>query len=455
MSKWCEVKEVGNLDSAVCNSVSRPGFLTNFSDKQLNITAGINDDFMNWIHFRSIKPISFVSYVSNGFGSWMMAVNWSEVIEITLVNHDASPDQDAHLVPIVNKCEKLMSIRFINFEFSNNRHMVSKFCDMVLSQLTKISCDYLATSDFNARLFMDTLLTCLADKCHELRSLKIHCRYDNDVSESVVLNLIKNNPHLEKIAIKFVAIGDEMFSNDFLPALIVSCPNLTDLILDRVCYNMNIKTITKTLADDNKTGRFMRLINNGTNDSGEAKFVYTSENNVRSVVFENVLSEETYEKLEFFTRVVNLHHVELLNWTEVSDALLGKLAVSSPNLRTLKIYSCDDEDNDDHSFYGLNHILKSCRELHTLTIGCIAHLLCEQLLVVFLTPKHITSLSLTLNNYDKCHVFSCFLVGILQANLQLTTLCAYDWPVEENMSVKDYLHESGRVLEFITHRDDN
>jgi hypothetical protein len=456
MSKWCELKEIGSLDSAVCNSEYRPGFLTNFSDKKLDLGAGLNDRFMKWVVLRFVKPTSFVMYESCVFSSWREAIDWSEVLEITIFNKTLSPVQDTNLVNIVNDCEKLLSMKFTPHFYipsdENDGHVFSIFSNKILARLTHISLAY--DDDF----VLDPLLVHLTEKCHELRSLEIHCCYIDDFTESVVLNLIKSNPHLKTIDLRVAENENELFSNDFLPCLVSHCSNLSSLHLHLIC-DINLSFITQTITDDFITGRYEMIdiccIDFSTDNM--EKLVFSLKNGVRSVEFDNVTGQFSVtdtDMLDFFSRIVNLHNITMLNWVAVTDDMLVMLARASPDLRSLKFgdcgyfrYFCDDDD--DRSYVGLQQVVESCRELRVLSLEFITTSLCEQILTVLTTPNTITFLSLTHEDSQTATV-SGFLVKILQANLQLTTLRVYKWPCVETTCVKTYLLETGRVLEFIT-----
>jgi hypothetical protein len=426
MFKWCDVKGIGNLDSAACNSEFRSGFLTNFSGNSLSVSIKMNDCFMNWIMLRSVKPTSFVIYDSRVFASWKDAINWSEILEVTFLERDKRSFQTTNLLEIVNKCEKLISI--------------------------KDECRV------NVKLNTDAMLVHLTKKCHELRMLEIHC-YFPDVSKAIVLGLVKGNPNLEKIDIAFVGMDERLFSSDFLPSLVTSCPNLISLSLDQVC-EINLGVMTKILVGDfqqydSRYDKFGLYCLNYLDD--KERVVFTSNNGVRSILFDNVtgqFSVSDTDMLEFFTRVVNLHNVTMLNWVDASDDMLVMLARASPDLRSLQFgdygYFPDfGDDDDDRSYVGLQRVLEACRELRDLSLEFITTSLCEQILTVLTTPNTVTGLSLT-HEDSQTAVFSGFLVDILQANLQLTTLRTYNWPLEEITCVKDYLLETGRVLEFVT-----
>jgi hypothetical protein len=293
MFKWCDVK-------GICNSEHRPVFLKNFCGNSLNVSTGMNDHLMKWINSRSVKPTSFVVYKSCVFASWKDAIDWSEILDVTFLGRDKRPFQTTNLIEIVNKCEKLISIKLTKSKFFYGR-VFSSFSDELLARLTHISLDY--QDQTGVDLFVDALLIHLTEKCHGLRSLGIHICNDDDATESVVVDLIKSNPHLEKVDIRFVENETEMFSNDFLPNLVASYPNLTSLNLDQVC-EMNLNFITKTLADDFTIGRFTKFGMSGPNDrNGKERFDFTSNSGVRSVVFDDITGEKTVtdeEMVEFF-----------------------------------------------------------------------------------------------------------------------------------------------------------
>ena len=128
MFEWCDVKGIGNLDSAVCNSEHRPGFLKNFCGNSINVSTGMNDHLMKWINSRSVKPTSFVVYKSCVFASWKDAIDWSEILDVTFLGRDKRPFQTTNLIEIVNKCEKLISIKLTKSKFFNGR-VFSSFSD--------------------------------------------------------------------------------------------------------------------------------------------------------------------------------------------------------------------------------------------------------------------------------------------------------------------------------------
>lgn len=190
ISKWLITKELGKLDTSLCNLKFRTIFCELIQSQSLNVIQSKSKGFMVWVAERRIKLQSLSFFDTD-------KINWSDIdtssishIEFTVKDHNLFRKCPASVHIIINTCANLKSLKI-----TSKSSFSKEFLDGIHTDI------FIALSE----LYLDTdsannlkMLTKFSNSCTNLIKITIRMK-GLDLQGKDLLTLLQRNKHLQEL----------------------------------------------------------------------------------------------------------------------------------------------------------------------------------------------------------------------------------------------------------------
>jgi hypothetical protein len=350
LSEWFNLKDIGQLDSAVCNNAKRVSLLNFLSNSAVVLSINVpdsskktmmfrNDRFMCWMSCRLLTFNQVTFFCSNFVlfdGQLKYNVNLSRIQSLSLFasNNRVS---EVTVSRLFNSCPCLHKFEVIE-TFSLNSTFVLHFNPLILQQLTVFKIKRSTGLTLSS-------LQYLASSCRNLVEFEVTTN-DNDTNlEHAIISLISHNPHLQIIHIS-TTTAHSYFNNHYtdrlLDTITDTCEDLKELVLLN-CSKITLPSLHRLLSKHIKS---LTTVEVHHSDRQLGSFTYTAYTKCSCVSFDGDFHHnETHDNqitwYEIFSTLPPLHSVSLTSCSGISDDLLRCIgAKCGPLLERLCVVKC-------------------------------------------------------------------------------------------------------------------